>query len=51
MLADVGIGTGVRINCISPGQIDVGVDLHNVWKGVPVEFVEMLTMNSSICGE
>ncbi|KAF2718827.1 NAD(P)-binding protein [Polychaeton citri CBS 116435] len=21
-------GTGVRINCISPGQIDVGVDLH-----------------------
>jgi hypothetical protein len=23
-------GTGVRINCISPGQIDVGVDLHNV---------------------
>jgi cytidine deaminase len=23
-------GTGVRINCISPGQIDVGVDLHGV---------------------
>jgi hypothetical protein len=23
-------GSGVRINCISPGQIDVGVD----WKGV-----------------
>ncbi|KAI4202372.1 MAG: hypothetical protein LQ350_002590 [Teloschistes chrysophthalmus] len=22
-------GTGVRINCISPGQIDVGVDLNN----------------------
>ncbi|KAF8854408.1 NAD(P)-binding protein [Acephala macrosclerotiorum] len=22
-------GTNVRINCISPGQIDVGVDLHN----------------------
>lgn len=22
------IGTGVRINCISPGQIDVGVDLN-----------------------
>ncbi len=21
------IGTGVRINCISPGQIDVGIDL------------------------
>ncbi|KAG8165169.1 hypothetical protein KVR01_005444 [Diaporthe batatas] len=21
-------GTGVRINCISPGQVDVGVDLH-----------------------
>ena len=24
-----GSGTGVRINCISPGQIDVGVDLKN----------------------
>jgi cytidine deaminase len=23
-------GTGVRINCISPGQVDVGVDLHDV---------------------
>lgn len=23
-------GTGVRINCISPGQVDVGVDLHGV---------------------
>lgn len=23
-------GTGVRINCISPGQIDVGVDLSKV---------------------
>lgn len=23
-------GTGVRINCISAGQIDVGVDLHGV---------------------
>ncbi|KAM0283604.1 hypothetical protein ACHAQH_002382 [Verticillium albo-atrum] len=23
-------GTGVRVNCISPGQIDVGVDLHGV---------------------
>lgn len=23
-------GSGVRINCISPGQIDVGVDLQNV---------------------
>lgn len=23
-------GTGVRINCISPGQIDVGVDLQGV---------------------
>lgn len=23
-------GTGVRINCISPGQIDVGVDLKGV---------------------
>lgn len=22
-------GSGVRINCISPGQIDIGVDLHN----------------------
>jgi len=28
-------GTGVRINCISPGQIDVGVDLHNV--GIPFD--------------
>jgi hypothetical protein len=24
------VGTGVRINCISPGQIDVGVDLKGV---------------------
>ena len=23
-------GTGVRINCISPGQIDVGVDLKDI---------------------
>lgn len=23
-------GTGIRINCISPGQIDIGVDLKNV---------------------
>lgn len=23
-------GTGVRINCISPGQIDIGVDLQGV---------------------
>lgn len=23
-------GTGVRINCISPGQIDVGISLQNV---------------------
>lgn len=23
-------GTGIRINCISPGQIDVGVDLQGV---------------------
>lgn len=22
-------GTGVRINCVSPGQIDIGVDLQN----------------------
>jgi len=22
-------GSGVRINCISPGQIDIGVDLNN----------------------
>ena len=24
-------GTGIRINCISPGQIDVGVDLQGVY--------------------
>ena len=24
------VGSGVRINCISPGQIDVGVDLQGV---------------------
>lgn len=24
------LGTGIRINCISAGQIDVGVDLQNV---------------------
>lgn len=23
-------GTGVRVNCISAGQVDVGVDLHGV---------------------
>lgn len=26
-------GTGVRINAISPGQVDVGVDLHGVSLG------------------
>jgi NAD(P)-dependent dehydrogenase (short-subunit alcohol dehydrogenase family) len=31
-------GTGVRINCISPGQINVGVDL----KGVSHEFESFL---------
>jgi len=29
-------GTGVRINCISAGQIDVGVDLHGVGTGLSV---------------
>jgi len=29
-IADNSAGTGVRINCISPGQIDVGVSLQNV---------------------
>lgn len=24
---DEGVGTGVRINCVSPGQIDMGIDL------------------------
>lgn len=23
-------GSGVRINCISPGQIDIGIDLKSV---------------------
>ena len=32
-------GTGVRINCISPGQIDVGVDLKQLdEKGSNVQF-------------
>ncbi|PMD41537.1 NAD(P)-binding protein [Hyaloscypha variabilis F] len=32
-------GTGVRINCISPGQIDVGVDLHNFdMRGMTAQF-------------
>ncbi|KAE8446418.1 hypothetical protein EG329_012023 [Mollisiaceae sp. DMI_Dod_QoI] len=32
-------GTGVRINCISPGQIDVGVDLHNFdMRGMAAQF-------------
>lgn len=26
-------GTGVRVNCISPGQVDVGLDLHGVGCG------------------
>jgi len=38
-LADVEIGTGVRINCISPGQIDVGVDLQNFdMRGMTAQF-------------
>lgn len=32
-------GTGVRINCISPGQIDVGIDLSGIdVKGMNVQF-------------
>lgn len=32
-------GTGVRINCISPGQIDAGVDLHGLGiKGMTTQF-------------
>ncbi|KAL2070554.1 hypothetical protein VTL71DRAFT_13580 [Oculimacula yallundae] len=32
-------GTGVRINCISPGQIDVGVDLKNFdMRGMNAQF-------------
>ncbi|KAM3077433.1 hypothetical protein ACMFMG_006777 [Clarireedia jacksonii] len=32
-------GTGVRINCISPGQIDVGVDLQNFdMRGMTAQF-------------
>ena len=41
----------MRINCISPGQIDVGVDLHNVWKPPDVDSMKMLTVDSSTCGE
>lgn len=29
-MTDILAGTGVRINCISPGQIDVGVDLKDI---------------------
>jgi hypothetical protein len=29
-------GTGVRINCISPGQIEVGVDLKDVCVADPL---------------
>ncbi|CRK19349.1 hypothetical protein BN1708_012607 [Verticillium longisporum] len=32
-------GTGIRVNCISPGQIDVGVDLHGTdVKGMNAQF-------------
>lgn len=32
-------GTGVRINCISPGQVDVGVDLNGLdMRGVTAQF-------------
>ncbi|EHL00576.1 hypothetical protein M7I_3461 [Glarea lozoyensis 74030] len=32
-------GTGVRINCISPGQIDVGVDLQGFdMRGMAAQF-------------
>ena len=30
------VGSGVRINCISPGQIDVGVDLQGVFRSSPI---------------
>jgi hypothetical protein len=30
------LGTCVRINCISPGQIDVGVDLNGVRLPIPI---------------
>jgi NAD(P)-dependent dehydrogenase (short-subunit alcohol dehydrogenase family) len=51
-------GTGVRINCISPGQIDVGVDLSKVRTLVVLRFLEpggisvallMLSWCSLIC--
>lgn len=29
-------GTGVRINCISPGQIDAGVSLKDVRLRIPI---------------
>lgn len=32
-------GTGVRINCISPGQIDMGVDLQGVRDCLPFVLV------------
>lgn len=35
-------GTGVRINAISPGQIDVGVDVHGASVSESHGIVEML---------
>lgn len=41
----------MRINCISPGQIDVGVDLQNVCIRWTAALVEILIVDSLTCGE
>jgi NAD(P)-dependent dehydrogenase (short-subunit alcohol dehydrogenase family) len=44
-------GTGVRINCISPGQIDIGIDLKGVRaaSNFKLELTPLLTSTSLIC--
>ena len=39
----------MRINCISPGQIDVGVDLHNVGALLSLFILHTNELGSSIC--
>lgn len=42
-------GTGVRINCISPGQIDVGVDLQGIdMKGMTAQLPPAALQNQDV---
>lgn len=43
-------GTGVRINCISPGQIDVGVDLNGFdMRGLTAQLPPASMQSKEVC--